>query len=657
MVAPYEYDPERWNRYWSAYAYTEMLDIPMKLDVGDMDYVLITAKATIPTFDEPLVREFPLFTMEKGVVQAHSGVNLLERFPLTSGSRRELTITLEVTHYDKAEHLETARTVLQQTSELAKPFANNYPVASQIIGGAKSVLDALIPPEERQMNSHTDTIPYSELGQTRFYVLFRLGQDGAKQHTGKQGASGGWQPTPAGEPTTSAGRNAARTDTERNGGDPDHTFRLVDEAKPCDDKPQAMCKLPASCTAEARTPPDPGLTVASEIVAHMNAGGRLDTYRVRKDLRRLLTKQLQGGDPSSLLKTLDGLPQDYSPPPSYAQPNPDPRAAKNAAAYQTLMIAAETALGALEQFSEKRFNACKTRYQTDRFDAELYVALRFQPSVDVYERSALFPGGSCSEISTSSLKARNDYVSINEFLLHPDDVALAKHSFDLSASYLALRETNKQNDPRKLLTELALQAKQSWTSPGFASDGFAKGAAHVTGCFCQELMNNSIAATAYLLFSLDHPNPACELEPSSPYYFYSSDWAHRFDRRVFLEKRLASLLRSTFQLEEFTPDKPADYWKPVGVAELALLRSDLGEALQQSLQLAANARSCADAESVTDLVSVYCEKCEATLVQKCQGNDDAVAKMRTNFMNRRKDLRENLGAPRLRATQRNLGGY
>lgn len=153
-------------RYWSAYAYIDPRNIGEVWELGAADYALIVAKATIPTATGPLVREFPLFTVEGGTLQVHSGVDLLKKVPILIDRRDQVSFTLEVTHFDTPELLAEARKVLARTAELAEPFLGNYGVASQIIGGATRIIDDMTPEEQRKKNSYRNPIIPEDLQRT-----------------------------------------------------------------------------------------------------------------------------------------------------------------------------------------------------------------------------------------------------------------------------------------------------------------------------------------------------------------------------------------------------------------------------------------------------------------------------------------------------------
>ena len=82
------------------------------MDVGGLDYVLISAKVKLPTRNEPIIREFPLYTIEKGLVQSHSGVDLLKRFPINGNAREQVSISLEVRYLSNEEALKAGSSPL-----------------------------------------------------------------------------------------------------------------------------------------------------------------------------------------------------------------------------------------------------------------------------------------------------------------------------------------------------------------------------------------------------------------------------------------------------------------------------------------------------------------------------------------------------------------
>jgi hypothetical protein len=161
------------DKYWSVFAHIEEQDVPRLWDVSGLDYVLISAKVKLPTRNEPIVREFPLYTIEKGLVQSHSGVDLLKRFPINGNAREQVSISLEVRYLSNEEALKAARVVLKQAEALAEPYLKNFALASQIMTQSVSTIDEALP-QERGANTMTiwvDAAEFEGRPKTKAYLL------------------------------------------------------------------------------------------------------------------------------------------------------------------------------------------------------------------------------------------------------------------------------------------------------------------------------------------------------------------------------------------------------------------------------------------------------------------------------------------------------
>ncbi len=132
------------GRYWSAFVNLEVQDIPRLWKTTALDYALISARATLPTRNGPIVRDFPLYTIADGQVLAESGADLLRKFPISQTARDQVTITLTAKFVKDKKALDIVRKVIQQASKAAEPYLGNYPVASQLVGAAVPIVDELL---------------------------------------------------------------------------------------------------------------------------------------------------------------------------------------------------------------------------------------------------------------------------------------------------------------------------------------------------------------------------------------------------------------------------------------------------------------------------------------------------------------------------------
>lgn len=168
--------PER--RYWSAYVQMEPQDIPRLWGLNEgLDYLFISAKANIPTRSGVLSRNFPLYIVEKGRVEAQSGVDLLEKFPLSESARKQVTLTIEAKLIKDEKILKSARSIVKETDQLAKPYLASYPIASQIIGAAVPLIDQLLDTSKIEPSSTTTALIPEDIvargNDLRAYLLLR----------------------------------------------------------------------------------------------------------------------------------------------------------------------------------------------------------------------------------------------------------------------------------------------------------------------------------------------------------------------------------------------------------------------------------------------------------------------------------------------------
>ncbi|MEZ4449941.1 MAG: hypothetical protein R3B09_10720 [Nannocystaceae bacterium] len=133
------------SRYWSAYAFLDPTHLVELWGSNPRaDFLLISARATLPTYRDPITRELPLYTVERGTISAHSGVDLLYRFPVAIDARDQVTITVEIKYLKGKRALDLTRKILAQGESIAAPFLGNYPLATEILGGAKALVDDLV---------------------------------------------------------------------------------------------------------------------------------------------------------------------------------------------------------------------------------------------------------------------------------------------------------------------------------------------------------------------------------------------------------------------------------------------------------------------------------------------------------------------------------
>ena len=135
--------PPQPSRYWSAYLYIDPTNIVREWDTNSQSHIFISAKVELPTINGSITREFPLFTIEQGVVQQHAGVDILQRVPISLDSRQQTSIQLKVKYLANAEAAETVKQILAIATQFAQPLLQSYPAASQILSTASATIDQL----------------------------------------------------------------------------------------------------------------------------------------------------------------------------------------------------------------------------------------------------------------------------------------------------------------------------------------------------------------------------------------------------------------------------------------------------------------------------------------------------------------------------------
>ncbi len=218
-------------RYWSAYVYVDPHNIVREWNRSGLNHVLVNAEVRIPSSEGPIVRRFPLFSIESGSIQQHSGIDVLQKVPLLIGAREQVSIKLEVKYLAGAEAMTTARKIISVAEKFAEPLLDAYPAASQILSSSTATIDEVAKEERHKPpNSLTDYIIAENVinggrSQTLAFLL----------PTTRQVRKAEWE--------AAADSTATETTTET------HTVRYPKGLTPCSDQPFALCEL-ASISAE-----------------------------------------------------------------------------------------------------------------------------------------------------------------------------------------------------------------------------------------------------------------------------------------------------------------------------------------------------------------------------------------------------------------------
>lgn len=570
-------DGQGYERYWSTDTYLEAQDVSRLWKAESLDYILITAKARLPTHSSPLVREFPLYTYEKGVVQSHAGVDLLQKFPIVIGQRNELSITLEVTHFNDSETLNTARTVLEQTSKLAAPYLDNYPVASQIVGGATSIIDALTPTDERRKNSFTTSIPATDIvqdtGLSKVFLLVPL--DKAKNES-----------------------------STLNGAPSVEGYSYSTEFVRCCDKPEAICAVSPA---------------AKKSIDEQRAA-LLKSTKALKQAQENLEKAQRTSNAQA--NELDKLRQYTVRPPDGRDKSAEPSREYKAAEEQFLK-AVELEQKAADEV--KKYSAEVASFPRDKLHCQgptqinyrearlrnvVYVAMHFLPSAHVYDRMALFTTDGCA-ISDSEIQRARDYVTTNEYLFYPQDVAMAYSAYRGATTLLTARALNAKGAVGDLVQLLAdSDVPSDMGSRALRSAPLAQQSDRINQCLLRELRGSSPSREAWDVVQVHrHPSMTCEdtIGPGP---------ACRLDLIGFTLTRLADT-----SARKYSVDKE-DAWQGERSSIITALH---GEAVRlaaaQSADTVAATQTCADEKQLFNALSrtsIYCAACLKRIQEACK---------------------------------------
>lgn len=136
---------EERSQYWSAYVYTDVENIARLWSSNKRsDYILITVRAVLPTHEGVLVRDFPLFSIKRGNAKAHSGIDVFYKYPVNFSARDQVAFEIEIQYLKDEAALGIARTVIEQVEAIAKPFYEQYPLATEIVSGGKKLIASLV---------------------------------------------------------------------------------------------------------------------------------------------------------------------------------------------------------------------------------------------------------------------------------------------------------------------------------------------------------------------------------------------------------------------------------------------------------------------------------------------------------------------------------
>ncbi len=327
-------------------------------------------------------------------------------------------------------------------------------MASQIIGGATSIIDELTPPEERQKNSFTTTIAAEDIvgtdALTKVFLLVPLAE--AKR---KQGSSKGY----------SYERDFVR----------------------CCDKPEAICSLPESEKASIKTRRKNAAALEAAVEAENTA--RIEQEKADEELRRA---EFDASGRVEKSATVEAEKNRLLTAAKATKTRADAALAKAVEKLAKLRAATPPAAGS----SRHCAGDAPITYRKNRVDDVVYVAMHFLPTTHVYDQMALFRADACAVSDTEVQRAR-DYVTSNDFLFYPQDIAMAYSAYSGADTLLRARQLNLKRAAGGILQLLAENGTQTDGYYDAAPSPLKSQIASVNRCLSKELLGSSPSREAW----------------------------------------------------------------------------------------------------------------------------------------------------------------
>lgn len=467
--------------YWSAYINLETQDLHKLWQVARADFLLISATVKIPTRSNVIVRDFPLFTITKGQVQAQSGLDLLKKIPISSQARDQVSITLEVRYIKGQEALEKAKKILNETVKAAEPFLKSYPLASKIIGSAIPIIDQIIEPAAKRFpSSRTLAITPEKLLTRNELIAFIIkpirlvgkykDRDSIKYDPAKNDSipieldnyrlvecsdmkgmlcRGG----PIGEYYATLNARRELSDTRLQGVEAERVSlerQLFQEELDCRKGEYATDGQQQQQQQRS----------SGDILDRENCERRLEVSR--SQLKRVdheigeMRKKLASDEALSEARAVLRERQLAVEAAQKAAPaaSGGPEAKREPTEADLRLRAAREALVAAERNVHLLSGQEFYLYQTDRVRDAAYITFDFQPYDDVFEPMILLRDAQagCSQLTTTVVQQARDHLNGNEDLFLADDVDVARRSLALAESVIAMQRATETRDVGSVLT-------------------------------------------------------------------------------------------------------------------------------------------------------------------------------------------------------------
>lgn len=465
--------------YWSAYINLETQDLHKLWQVARADFLLISATVKIPTRSNVIVRDFPLFTITKGQVQAQSGLDLLKKIPIWSQARDQVSITLEVRYIKGQEALEKAKKILYETVKAAEPFLKSYPVASKIIGSAIPIIDQIVDPAAKRFpSSRTLAITPEKLLTRNELIAFIIKPI---RLVGKYKDRAGIKYDPAGNDSIPIELDKHRLVecSDMKGmlckGSPlgEYYATLNARRELSDTRLQGMeaeriaierqifqKELDCHAGKYATEGQQQRARSSGDILDREDCERRLEESRIQlkrvehdiAEMRKKLASDQALSEARGVLREQQLAVESAQNAATGAAVDPKAQQASTEAGkrLQDAQDAFAAAKRNVDLLSGKEFHL----YQRDRVKEAIYITFDFQPYNDVFEPLILLRDAQagCSQLTTTVVQQARDHLNSNEDLFLADDVDVARRSLALAENLIAMQRATETRDVGTVLT-------------------------------------------------------------------------------------------------------------------------------------------------------------------------------------------------------------
>jgi hypothetical protein len=638
--------------YWSAYVNLETQDLHKLWQVARADFLLISATVKIPTRSNILVRDFPLFTITKGQVQAQSGLDLLKKIPISSQARDQVSITLEVRYIKGQEALDKVKKILNETVKAAEPFLKSYPLASKIIGSAIPIIDQIVEPAAKRFPSSRTLAVTPEKMLTRneliAFIIKPIRLVGRYKPKKSENDPAGNDSVPASldnyrlvecsdmkgmlcrggsldryHETLNARRELSdtrlsslesrRTEMEQRLAYQEWDCRARNDATDGQQQQQGRSKSSDEILDRERCERTRAqYRFELKQLDHEIAGlrQRLAGDAALSEARREL--QRKRDDTEAALSQQEEAAE-------LARKQSDAKTQAALAAANKRLAEAQTAETVARQQVELLSGQEFHLYQKERVREAIYITFDFHPYKDVFEPLILLRDAKagCAQLTTTVVQQARDHLNANEDLFLADDVDVARRSLTLAEKLIAMQRATETREVGTVLT-LIDEINAEFAAPREARGPIAEHYAALQECAARRMTLAPVLQIeqAWRLYDgLETRGPASQPLATCP--ALASDSAFRLD---LLDVVLTNLSTIAGDLYNYPPKQNGLNNQQISGPIIRLLH---GEALRlQKLQAAQLPIKGCTANTIGELFkqfSLGCEECMSALAKACAG--------------------------------------